>query len=328
MLEGKKVLVTGAAGFIGSHLTDRLLAEGAVVTGVDNLITGSRENLIEAGKNPNFKLIEEDVVEWSRHKDDRLRMTDDGKQLKFDFVFHLASPASPVAYQHNPVATYLVNSMGTHQLLELAVQWQARMLFTSTSEVYGDPKEHPQKESYFGNVNPIGPRACYDESKRFGEMACMVFGQKYGLDTRVVRIFNTYGPRMQADDGRIIPAFIGQALRQEPITVEGNGEQTRSFCFVDDMVEYMIRAMSREEARGEVINIGNPDERTVMAAAQTVKELTGSHSPIVNVPGRPEDIQRRQPDITKAKKILEYEPQIEFETGLKKTIVYFQERLG
>ena len=205
-----------------------------------------------ANKNSNFEFIEGEVVEWA------LRQAQGKADYKFDYIFHLASPASPVAYQHNPVATYMVNSLGTHYLLEMAVGTGSRFLFTSTSEIYGNPLEHPQKESYWGNVNPIGPRACYDESKRFGEMVVKTFSQRYQIDTRTVRIFNTYGPRMQADDGRIIPTFINQALNDEPITVAGHGEQTRSFCFVSDLVEYLIKAMATEAAKNEVINSATP----------------------------------------------------------------------
>jgi nucleoside-diphosphate-sugar epimerase len=317
MFEGKKVLITGAAGFIGSHLVDRLLVEGANVTGIDNLITGNKDNLTGALKNPTFNLIEAEVVEWTKQIQNL--------EIQFDFLYHLASPASPIAYQHNPVATYMVNSVGTHNLLEMAIQIKAKFLFTSTSEIYGDPMEHPQKETYFGNVNPIGPRACYDESKRFGEMVTKTFIERYQANARIVRIFNTYGPRMQVDDGRVMPALISQAIRNQPMTIEGSGEQTRSFCEVTDLVEYLVRAMSFDEARGEVINIGNPEEHTINELACLIKQLSGSESEIIHIPGRPEDIRKRCPDISKAIKLLGIAPKINLESGLKKMIQVFGE---
>lgn len=316
------VLVTGAGGFIGSHLVDRLLYEGARVTGVDNFISGKRENLELALGNERFSLIEEEVVEWVR----KLQATSDRLQADFDFIYHLASPASPPRYQEHPVETYMVNSMGTHYLLLMAQEMRARFLYSSTSEAYGDPLEHPQKETYFGNVNPIGPRAMYDESKRFGEMACSVFAKK-GVDARMVRIFNTYGPRMDPEDGRVFPAFISQALAGEPITVEGDGKQTRSFCYVDDLVEYLVRAMSVEGLAGEIINIGNPDEHAVVEMAEKIRHLTQSESEIVHVEARIEDIARRQPDISKAKERLGFEPQVGLDEGLVKTIKAFRQNL-
>jgi nucleoside-diphosphate-sugar epimerase len=319
---GKTILVTGAAGFIGSHLVDRLLLEGARVTGVDNFISGKRENLELALGYERFSLIEEDVVEWGG----KLQGTSYKEQVHYDYIFHLASPASPPRYQEHPVETYMVNSMGTHYLLLLAQEMKARFLYTSTSEAYGDPLEHPQKETYFGNVNPIGPRAMYDESKRFGEMACSVFTKK-GVDARIVRIFNTYGPRMDPKDGRVFPAFISQALSGEHMTVEGDGKQTRSFCYVDDLVEYLVRAMSTEGLAGEIINIGNPDEHAVVDMAEKIKQMTQSNSDIIHVEARNEDIARRQPDISKAKQLLGYEPQVGLEEGLEKTINDFRERI-
>ena len=311
----KKILVTGAGGFIGSHLTDRLLSMGAVVVGVDNFITGSEENLVEANKNDNFSFIEANVSEpvetYLKDKD-------------FDYIFHFASPASPVGYMHNPVETYRVNSFGTHYLISFANEIGARFMIASTSEAYGDPLEHPQKETYWGNVNPIGIRACYDESKRFGEMVVSTFARIYKTDIRIVRIFNTYGPRMSVEDGRVVPNFILQAIEGKPITVHGDGQQTRSFCYVDDLVEYIVRSMITDEARGEVINIGSPGEITMLDYAKKIKELAKSNSEIVFV-GRPEDDpNRRNPDITKARKILGYEPKISVDEGMSKTIEYFK----
>lgn len=311
----KQVLITGAAGFLGSHLTERLLKEGAWVTGVDNFITGKPENLAANLNHERFTLIEADA---SLEPMSYLK-----PEKRYHLIYHLASPASPPRYQHNPVATYMVNGLGTHRLLELAGLFNARFVFTSTSEAYGDPLEHPQKESYWGNVNTVGPRSCYDESKRFGEMVCHTFNQQYQADARIVRIFNTYGPRMDPLDGRVMPAFITQALDNRPITVEGDGQQTRSFCYVDDLIEYLVRVAMVDQARDEIINIGNPDEHAMLEIAQIVKEMTGSSSEIIYVPARPEDISRRQPDITKAKTILGYEPQVTLTEGLERTIKWF-----
>ena len=309
---GKQVLVTGAAGFLGSHLTDRWLSEGVRVTGVDNLITGMKENLAGALKNSNFTYIEADA---SEPPEKYLN-----KEVRFDGIYHLASPASPVAYQHNPVATYKVNAFGTHYLLEYASAIGARLVFASTSEVYGDPQEHPQKETYWGKVNPVGKRACYDEAKRFGEMACMTFHRQYQTQVRIVRIFNTYGPRMDPEDGRLIPTLITQALKNIPLTVFGTGQQTRSLCYVDDLVEYLTRAMITEGIDGEIINIGNPEELTVLEIAQTIKEKCQSQSQISFLDKPEDDPQRRCPDISKAIKLLGYQPQVSLPEGLRRTI--------
>lgn len=316
----KRVLVTGAGGFIGSHLTDRLLELGAFVVGVDNFITSSNDNLSLALQNAHFSLIQANV---SQPVADYL-----SDQKPFDYIFHFASPASPRGYMDNPVETYKVNSFGTHYLIEYATQTHARFMISSTSESYGDPLEHPQKESYWGNVNPVGVRACYDESKRFGEMVVSTWARAYQTDTRIVRIFNTYGPRMAIEDGRVVPNFIKQALKNEPLTVHGDGQQTRSFCYVSDLIEFIVRAMSAPNARGEVINIGNPGEVTMLQYAQHVIALSGSQSQIVFVDRPEDDPNRREPDISKAKRLLGYEPQVSVEDGMKQTIAYFREKLG
>jgi nucleoside-diphosphate-sugar epimerase len=315
----KTLLVTGAAGFIGSHLVDRLLAEGHRVIGVDNFITGKKDNLHKALSHPEFTFIEANVIDPPE--------TYLPENLSFDLIFHLASPASPIHYQDHPIETYLVNALGTHRLLEWARKNRARMVFTSTSEIYGEPLEHPQKETYFGNVNPVGPRACYDESKRFGEMACMTFHKQFQLDTRIVRIFNTYGPRMDPHDGRVIPALVAQALHHQPVTIEGDGTQTRSFCYVADMVEYLVRMGMAEGLAGEIINLGNPDERTVLALAEAIKQLTGGEAVVTHTEGREEDISRRCPDISKATRVLDYSPRVGLEEGLRRTIDWFRSNL-
>lgn len=315
----KRILVTGAGGFIGSHLVDRLLSLGAVVVGVDNFITSSNENLTEAHSNSNFSLIKANVSEPPEtYLHDQ----------KFDFIFHFASPASPRGYMDNPVETYKVNSFGTHHLIEYATKIGARFMISSTSESYGDPLEHPQKETYWGNVNPVGVRACYDESKRFGEMVVSTWARAFKTDTRIVRIFNTYGPRMAIEDGRVVPNFIKQALRNEPITVHGDGMQTRSFCYVSDLVEYIVRAMNSEKARGEVINIGNPGEVTMLSYAKKIIALSDSKSKIVFVDRPEDDPNRREPDISKAKAILGYEPETSVDEGMMKTIEYFKQKLS
>lgn len=306
-----KVLVTGGAGFIGSHLCEQLLTAGHGVTAVDNFITGGPANIDHLRSIPRFDFIEQDVTKPLEPRG-------------WEAVFHLASPASPVDYTEHPIETMLANSVGSYHLLELSRASGARFLFTSTSEIYGDPSEHPQKETYWGNVNPTGPRACYDESKRFAEALTMTYLRQYGLDVRIVRIFNTYGPHNRPQDGRIIPNFVGQALSGEPITVFGDGLQTRSYCYVSDMAEGLIRAMFQEGARGEVINLGNPDERSVLEMARIIKRLSGSDSPIVHVPGREEEIARRCPDISKARQLLGWQPTVSLEGGLTETISWFR----
>jgi nucleoside-diphosphate-sugar epimerase len=316
----KAILVTGGAGFIGSHLTDYLLNQGAFVTVVDNFITGNKENLASALENPRFRFIEADASQ----PPSTYLQTDSNHTEHFDYIFHFASPASPRGYMDKPIETYEVNSFGSHFLAQFALETGATILFASTSEAYGDPLEHPQKESYWGNVNPVGVRSCYDESKRFGEMVFSTWAREKNLDMRIVRIFNTYGPRMDPRDGRVIPNFVTQALKGDPITVHGDGTQTRSFCYVDDLVQFIVRMAASSESRGEVINIGNPDEYTMLDFAQKVKDLTGSNSEIVFVDRPSDDPNKRKPDISKAKAVLSYEPQMSLDEGLGKTIEFFR----
>lgn len=306
-----KLLVTGGAGFIGSHLCEALLEIGHQVTAVDNLITGSRANIQHLVSNPAFSFLEHDVTN---------PLVPDQWQV----IFHLASPASPVGYTRYPIETMLVNSLGTYCLLELAQNCGARFILGSTSEAYGDPLEHPQAETYWGNVNPVGPRACYDEGKRFAEALTINYWRKYGVDVYIVRIFNTYGPRNDPEDGRIMPNFITQALRGEPITVYGDGRQTRSLCYVSDLVAGILEAAFLENTKGEIINLGNPEEHTVLEYAEMIKRLTGSTSPIVMVESRPEEIKQRCPDISKARRLLGWEPKVRLEEGLQETIAWFR----
>lgn len=315
---GKKVLVTGGAGFVGSHLVDRLIALGAEVVAVDNLLTGKRENLTPALASGKATLIEADV---SRPVESYLPA-----DVTIDVIIHAASPASPVDYSKYPVETYLVNSLGTHYLAEYAAKQVIPLLFTSTSEAYGDPEVHPQTEDYWGHVNPVGVRACYDESKRFGEMVVSTWNRTRDLDGRIVRIFNTYGPRMAAGDGRVIPNFVTQALQSLPLTVYGDGGQTRSFCFVSDLVEFIVRAAVLPTARHEVINIGNPDEWTILDFAKKVVEMTGSKSTFEFKDLPSDDPSRRKPDISKAIELLGYTPQVTLEKGLTAIIEWFRER--
>lgn len=305
-------LVTGGAGFIGSHLVEVLLAAGHKVIGVDNLLTGSEKNLQEAQKNPQFTFLNHDVTK-------PLLISE-----RIDYIFHLASPASVVDYQKYPEETALVNSLGTIHLLNLAKQQGARLLFASTSEVYGDPKEHPQTETYWGNVNPNGIRSCYDESKRFGEAMTMVYVRKHGLDARIVRIFNTYGPRMRKTDGRVVSNFINQALEGKPLTVYGDGKQTRSFCYVSDLVEGIIKLMVTNGAKGEVVNLGNPEEYRVIDLAKKIKDLTRSSSEIVFSDLPEDDPNKRRPDIAKAENLLGWKPRVSVDEGLVKTIEYYK----
>jgi len=309
-----RVLITGAAGFLGSHLTDRFLAEGHAVIGMDNLITGSRDNLAHLAGHPRFVFVEHDVTRF---------IAVDGP---LDGVLHFASPASPIDYLELPIQTLKVGSLGTHNSLGLAKAKRARYLLASTSEVYGDPLVHPQPESYWGNVNPVGPRGVYDEAKRFAEAMTMAYHRYHGVDTRIVRIFNTYGPRMRARDGRVVSNFIVQALRGEPLTVYGDGSQTRSFCYVSDLIEGIYRLFMSGEH--DPINVGNPDEFTVLELAELVRRLTGSAAPIAFRPLPVDDPKVRQPDITRARRLLGWEPVVTLEDGLRRTIAYFQTQLA
>lgn len=316
-----RILITGAAGFLGSHLCDRLLADGHEVIGMDNFITGSPDNLAPMAGNPNFLFIRHDVSNFIFVPG------------KVDAVLHFASPASPNAYSPRgyfnlPIQTMKAGALGTHNTLGVARAHNARFLLASTSEIYGDPLEHPQKETYWGNVNPIGARSVYDEAKRFAEALTMAYHRYHGLDTRIVRIFNTYGPRMHLDDGRALPNMLQQALRGEPLTVYGDGRQTRSFCYVDDLIEGVVRLLYSDEH--EPVNIGNPDEMTILEFAETINRVTGNTAGIVFKPTmRSEnDPQRRQPDITRARTILHWEPKVSLEEGLLKTIPYFKEKMG
>ncbi len=309
-----RVLVTGGAGFLGSHLCDRLLAEGHEVIAMDNLLTGTTDNITHLAGHPRFTFIHHDVTHYIYVKG------------HLDAVLHFASPASPVDYLELPIQTLKVGSLGTHNALGLALAKGARFLLASTSEVYGDPLVHPQDEDYWGNVNPIGPRGVYDEAKRFAEAMTMAYHRAHGVDTRIVRIFNTYGPRMRINDGRVVPNFIRQALRGEPLTVYGDGKQTRSFCYVDDLIEGIYRLLMSDQV--EPVNIGNPAEMTILEFAERINALTGNPAGIVFKPLPVDDPQQRQPDITRARKLLGWEPKVELEQGLRPTIAYFAERLG
>jgi dTDP-glucose 4,6-dehydratase len=305
-----RVLVTGAAGFLGSHLVDRFLALGYDVVGMDNHITGNPANLAHLGSHPNFRFVNQDVTRYIE------------VEGPLDGVLHFASPASPVDYLELPIQTLKVGALGTHKALGLALAKKARFLLASTSEVYGDPLVHPQPESYWGNVNPVGPRGVYDEAKRFGEALTMAYQRTHKLDTRIARIFNTYGPRMRPRDGRVVSNFIVQSLRGEPLTVYGNGAQTRSFCYVDDLIEGIVGLFER--GTPEPTNLGNPHEFTVRQLAERVLALTGSKSPIVERPLPVDDPQVRQPDIRRAREMLGWEPKVPLDDGLRRTIAYFQ----
>lgn len=309
-----RVLVTGAAGFLPSHLCDALLAQGAIVTGVDNFITGREENLASAKVSPNFQFIKADVITYP---ETYLA----GKV--FDVMFHMASPASPPRYQAHPIETYLVNSIGTHNLLQYLFKTnpKGRFVYTSTSEIYGNPAENPQKETYWGNVNPNGIRSCYDESKRMGETICGVHSRDFGVDVRIARIFNTYGPRMDPEDGRAVPNFLKEAVNGQPITMYGDGKQTRSFCYVDDLIQGLLLLGSVEAAKGETINLGNPDEFTMLELADVIQKVVGSTSELVYKPLPGDDPLQRKPDISKAKKVLSWEPVVKLEEGLRKIVV-------
>lgn len=307
----KTTLITGGAGFIGSHLCEKLLGDGHKVICVDDICTGSRENIAHLLANVNFTYIEHDIT----------RPLKVGGNI--DHLFHLASPASPVDYQRLPIETLLTGSSGTHNALELAKEKGATFLLTSSSEVYGDPMVHPQREDYLGNVNPVGPRSCYDEAKRFAEALTMAYYRKHAMDVRIVRIFNTYGPRMRKDDGRAIPNFIAQALANEPITIYGDGSQTRSFCYISDMVDSICKTIFSDKAKGEIINLGNPDEITILELAKRVKKLTESSSQIIFKELPIDDPRRRCPEISKARKILNWAPKVNLDAGLSKTIEWY-----
>ncbi len=305
-----RIVVSGGAGFVGSHMCDRLVAEGHTVVALDNLLTGSERNLAHLSGSPGFKFIRHDVT---------TPIELDGA---IDAVLHMASPASPKDYMEHPIATLDVGSAGTRNMLELARLHNARFLVTSTSECYGDPTVHPQVETYWGNVNPVGPRSCYDESKRFAEALTMAYHRTHEVRTNIARIFNTYGPRMKLNDGRVVPAFLDQALRGEPITVFGDGTQTRSFCYVSDLVDGLYRLLHSDERYP--VNLGNPHEMTILEFAEHILRLTGSRSRIIYNALPQDDPKQRQPDISKAQRTLGWEPRVELEDGLRETIEYFK----
>ncbi|WP_161890251.1 UDP-glucuronic acid decarboxylase family protein [Pontibacter russatus] len=309
----KRVLITGGAGFLGSHLCDRFIKEGYNVVAMDNLITGSLDNIEHLFKLPNFEFYHHDVSKFVHVPG------------KLDYILHFASPASPIDYLKIPIQTLKVGSLGTHNLLGLAKAKGARMLIASTSEVYGDPLVHPQREDYWGNVNPVGPRGCYDEAKRFQEAITMAYHMHHSLETRIVRIFNTYGPRMRLDDGRVLPAFLSQALRGEPLSIFGDGSQTRSFCYVDDLVEGIYRLLLSDYHLP--VNVGNPSEITIKEFAEEICKLTGVELKVEYQPLPKDDPQKRQPDITKAREILGWEPQVDRAEGLKRTLEYFRDKI-
>ncbi|MBI5700644.1 SDR family oxidoreductase [Candidatus Saganbacteria bacterium] len=306
-----KILITGGAGFIASHLTDLLLKEGHEVICVDNLITGSLHNIKHLEGNKRYKFIEHDISSYLDHKD------------KIDYVLHMASPASPIDYLELPIETLEVGSLGTFNALELALKHRAKLLFASTSEVYGDPEVSPQKEDYWGHVNPIGPRSVYDEAKRFSEATVMAYKRHNKLDTRIIRIFNTYGPRMRKNDGRVVPNFINQALKNEPFTIYGDGKQTRSFCYVSDMIDGIYKVMASNF--DTPINLGNPYEFTMIELAQVVSKVAGIRLKTISKPLPQDDPKQRCPDITKARKEFGWEPKVQLEEGIRKTMEYFKQ---
>ena len=310
------VVVTGGAGLVGSHLCDSLIADGHSVVAVDNFITGRRLNIAHLIENPSFRLIEGNVV---------------GDPLDIDavdLIYHLSSPASPVGYMNHPIETHLVNSVGTKRMLDLAMEHGARILFSSTSEIYGNPEVHPQPESYFGNVNPVGPRSCYDESKRFGESITMEYVRQFDLDARIVRLFNIYGPRNDPDDGRVVPAFISFALEGKPLPIYGDGQQTRSLCFISDLVEGLRLTMDTDGLAGEIINLGNPDERTIYELGTIIADICGSSAGFTHLPIREDDPERRCPDISNAVRLLGWTAETSLRDGLEETIRYFTEAEG
>ncbi len=308
-----RIIITGGAGFLGSHLCERCLSEGHEVVAVDNLITGSSDNIAHLDS-PQFSFEEQNISDG---------IDIDGP---VDFILHFASPASPVDYLELPIQTLKVGALGTHNALGLARAKGAGLLLASTSEIYGDPLVHPQREDYWGNVNSIGPRGCYDEAKRFAEAIVMAYHRQHGIDTKIVRIFNTYGPRMRLKDGRIVPNFMRQAILSEPLTIYGDGSQTRSFCYATDLIDGIYRLMLSKENRP--VNIGNPNEFTVLEFAHLVQELTGSKSELQFMPLPEDDPKQRQPDISRAREILGWEPKIELKEGLTHTLAYFREKLG
>ena len=306
----KRILITGAAGFLGSHLCDRFIAEGYHVIGMDNLITGNLQNIEHLFPNADFEFYHHDITKFVHVSG------------KLDYILHFASPASPIDYLKIPIQTLKVGAHGTHNLLGLAKDKGARILVASTSEVYGDPSVHPQKETYWGNVNPVGPRGVYDEAKRYQEAITMAYHTYHGLETRIIRIFNTYGPRMRLNDGRVLPAFIGQALRGEDLTVFGDGSQTRSFCYVDDLVEGIYRLLHSDYA--SPVNIGNPSEITIGQFAEEILKLTGANQKVIYKELPTDDPKQRQPDITLARELLGWEPKVSRQEGLKITYDYFR----
>ena len=309
----KTIVVTGGAGFIGSHLCEALLKKGNKVICVDNLSSGDKDNIKNLINNPDFTFIKHNIIEELNLKE------------KINEIYHLASRASPIDYQKHPVETALSNSIGTNNMIKLAIKKNAVVLFSSTSEAYGEPKIHPQKESYWGNVNPIGIRSCYDESKRFGEALLMAYYRQHNANVKIVRIFNTYGPRMRKDDGRVIPNFICQALKNEPITIYGDGKQTRSFCYISDLVAGLIKMMESEHIGPK--NLGNPKEHSMIEIAEIIKKLTNSESEFVFKPLPKDDPTKRRPDISKAREMLSWIPKVPFEEGLKKTMKYFKNQI-
>jgi nucleoside-diphosphate-sugar epimerase len=308
-----RVLVAGGAGFIGSHVCEELLARGHEVICLDNLLTGQLENIDHLESHPEFSFVREDVTR--------------APLLRVDVVLHLASPASPVHYQRFAIETMLANSAGTHRLAAIAADQGARLVYASTSEVYGDPLEHPQRETYWGNVNPTGPRACYDESKRFGEALTTEYQRKHGLNASIVRIFNTYGPRMNLADGRVVPEFAAAALRGQPIPVFGDGQQTRSFCYVSDLVDALLLVAFDREANGQIFNLGNPHEVTMLELATMVTAAAGAAGDLNFLPAQPDDPARRRPDITRVRERYGWQPKVALEDGLRQTVAYFRDEI-
>lgn len=312
----KTILIAGGAGFVGSHLCDRLITENKIIC-VDNLITGSTENIDHLLDNRSFEFIQMDICSKE--------FLDKFKKVKIDQIYNMASPASPVDYVEYPIETLMVGSLGAKNLLDLALENKARILVASTSEIYGDPLEHPQKEEYWGNVNPIGLRSCYDEAKRFMEAITFAYKRKHNLEIRIVRIFNTYGPRMRLADGRVVPNFISQALKGESVTIYGDGKQTRSFCYVSDLVTGLVELMNSDV--DTPMNIGNPEERTILDFAQTILSIVSSKSTIKYLSPLPDDPQKRKPDISKAKKMIGWSPTVDLKTGISNTVAYFKNRM-